>query len=186
MSSVETSERQRLAQIVQTESIKRGDFVLASGRRSSYYLDCRRTTLHPEGAYLVGRLTFEAIRQESWNPHAVGGLTLGADPMATATSLISFQAGDPWAAFIVRKESKQHGTGQRIEGCPAPGARVVILEDVITSGGSASIAHDACVEAGLVVVGCVAIVDREEGGRAAIEARGVPVRALFTATELLG
>jgi orotate phosphoribosyltransferase len=179
------AQRTRLQQILKAESIRHGHFVLASGRTSSYYLDCRRTTLHPEGAFLVGSLVFEAIIRRGWDARAVGGLTLGADPIATATAVVSFQAGKPLSAFLVRKESKQHGTGQRIEGAPPAGTRVVLVEDVITSGGSALVAHDACLEAGLEAVGCIAVVDREEGGRAAIEARGLPVETLFTARQLL-
>lgn len=177
---------QRLAEILRAESIRRGHFVLASGRTSDYYLDCRRTTLHAEGAFLVGRLVFETIRSHGWNASAVGGLTLGADPVATAVAIASFEAGAPMHAFIVRKEAKAHGTAQKIEGMPAEGSRVVVVEDVVTSGGSALIAHDACVASGLTTVGVVAIVDREEGGREAIEARGLPLVSLFTARALLG
>ena len=179
------AQRARLQQILKSESIRTGHFVLASGRTSNYYLDCRRTTLHPEGAYLVGSLVVDAIRRRGWNAKAIGGLTLGADPIATAAAIVSFQLGQPLSAFLVRKESKQHGTGQRIEGAPPAGTAIVLVEDVITSGGSALIAHDACTEAGLIAIGCVAVVDREEGGRAAIEARGLPVESLFTAADLL-
>lgn len=177
--------RERLATILDRESVRRGRFVLASGKTSDYYLDCRRTTLHPEGAYLVGELVLAAIRQEGWPATAVGGLTLGADPIATAVAVVSFNRETPLSAFLVRKEAKQHGTGNRIEGAPVAGSRVVIVEDVITSGGSALLAAEACRDAGLQVVGCVAIVDREEGGRERIEHVGIPVRSLFTATELL-
>ncbi|MBP7147039.1 MAG: orotate phosphoribosyltransferase [Acidobacteria bacterium] len=181
-----TGKRPRLMEILRTESIKRGHFVLASGRTSDYYLDCRRTTLHAEGACLVGELVLAALDRRGWNVAAVGGLTLGADPMATAAAIASHHAGRPVHAFLVRKETKAHGTGQRIERAPAAGTRVALVEDVITTGGSSLIAYDACREAGLEVAGLVALVDREEGGRAELESRGIQVEALFTARELLG
>lgn len=177
--------RDRLAQILRAESIKKGDFVLASGRRSSYYLDCRRTTLHPEGAYLVGHLVLAALDRRGWEAGAVGGLTLGADPMATAVAVISYQQGRPLRAFLVRKKTKEHGTGQQIEGLPAPGTPVLLVEDVITTGGSTLIARDACLAAALRPTGVVALVDRQEGGREALEAQGLAVESLFTAAELL-
>lgn len=177
--------RNRLAELLRHESLKTGHFVLASGKTSNYYLDCRRTTLHPEGAFLVGTLVLEAIKRRGWKAQAVGGLTLGADPIATATAVVSHLQGTPMAAFLVRKEAKAHGTGQRIEGAPASGSRVVLVEDVITTGGSSLIAWEACQAAGLEVVGIVAVVDREEGGRGNLEAKRIPVEALFTAGELL-
>lgn len=177
--------RHRLAEILRRESLKTGHFVLASGKTSDYYLDCRRTTLHPEGAFLVGTLVLEAMKSRGWPAAAVGGLTLGADPIATAASVVSHIKGAPVSAFLVRKETKAHGTGQRIEGAPPAGSRVVLVEDVITTGGSSLIAFEACREAGLEVMGIVAIVDREEGGRGNLEAKGIPVEALFTARELL-
>ncbi len=177
--------RARLAGILRRESIKRGHFVLASGRTSDYYLDCRRTTLHPEGAYLVGVEVLAAIARRGWKPVAVGGLSLGADPIAAATAVVSHLQGTPVAAFLVRKEAKAHGTGQRIEGAPPAGSAVVIVEDVITTGGSSLVAVEACKEAGLPVAGLVAIVDRQEGGRENLEGAGLAVEALFTAKELL-
>ena len=179
--------RQRLAELLRELSLRRGTFVLASGRTSNYYLDCRRTTLHPEGAVLVGRLVLRAIVERNWNPVAVGGMTLGADPIATAASVVSWLEGPaPVAAFLVRKEAKAHGTGRRIEGAPAAGSPVVLVEDVITTGGSSLRALEACRDEGLEVLGLVAIVDREEGGRENLEAAGLPVASLFTARELLG
>lgn len=177
--------RERLGQILKSESVRKGDFVLASGRRSTWYLDCRRTTLHAEGAHLVGHLVLDAIARRGWQAGAVGGLTLGADPIATAAAVISFQKGRPVPAFIVRKEAKGHGTGQQIEGAPPAGTPVVLVEDVITTGGSTLVARAACEAAGLRPQGVVALVDRDEGGRAALEAAGLPVEALFTARELL-
>ena len=177
--------RDRLAGILRRESIRRGHFVLASGRTSDYYLDCRRTTLHPEGAYLVGVEVLEAIARRGWKAVAVGGLSLGADPIAAATAVVSHLQGTPVSAFLVRKEAKSHGTGQRIEGAPPAGSAVVIVEDVITTGGSSLVALEACREAGLPVAGLVAIVDRQEGGRENLEAQGLAVEALYTAQELL-
>ncbi|GAB4371066.1 MAG: orotate phosphoribosyltransferase [Acidobacteriota bacterium] len=174
-----------LAAILRRESVRHGRFVLASGRVSDYYLDCRRTTLHPEGAWLVGRLLLERILARGWSPGGVGGLTLGADPVATAVAIVSHLEGRPIPAFLVRKQVKDHGTGQRIENAPPQGSAVVIVEDVVTSGGSALQACDACVEAGLEPLGVLAVVDREEGGREALAARGLELDALFTARSLL-
>ncbi len=176
---------QRLARILCTESIRRGQFVLASGRTSDYYLDCRRTTLHPEGAYLVGNVVLGLIDRKGWPCAGVGGLTLGADPIATAVAVASFVAGRPVPAFLVRKEAKGHGTGQQIENAPPSGSSVVLVEDVITTGGSTIVAWDACRAAGLEVAGVVALVDREEGGRENLEGKGLAVESVFTARQLL-
>ncbi len=177
--------QQRLAEIIKSESLRTGDFVLASGKRSTYYLDCRRTTLHPEGAWLVGQMVCERIDRCEWDVDAVGGLTLGADPVATATSIASFLRKKPLSAFLVRKERKAHGTGQQIEGAPPKGSRVVLVEDVVTTGGSTIIAAEAAKQAGLEVVGAIVLVDREEGGRGALADHGISLEALFTAKELL-
>jgi orotate phosphoribosyltransferase len=176
---------QRLAQILCAESVRRGHFVLASGRTSDFYLDCRRTTLHPEGAFLIGNLVLATVDRKGWRCTAVGGLTLGADPMAAATAVVSHLAGRSVAAFLVRKEAKGHGTGQQIENLPPAGSPVVLVEDVITTGGSTLTALEACRGAKLDVLGVVALVDREEGGRANLEAQGLAVEALFTARQLL-
>ncbi len=178
-------ERVRLARVLRAESIEKGEFVLASGRKSSYYLDCRRTTLHPEGAWLTGRLVLDAIDRRGWAPAAVGGMTLGADPIAAAAAVVSFLDDRPLPAFLVRKSAKGHGTGRRIERAPAAGSAVVLVEYVVTSGGSVLEAADACRGAGLDILGVVTIVDREEGGRAALREAGLELEALFTATELL-
>ncbi len=174
-----------LASILRRESIRRGRFVLASGRVSDYYLDCRRTTLHPEGAYLVGLLMLERMRARGWSPGGIGGLTLGADPVATAVAVVSHLEGEPIPAFLVRKERKTHGTAQRIEGAPPAGSPVVVVEDVVTSGGSAITAVEACREAELRPLGVLAVVDREEGGREALAEHGLELETLFTARELL-
>ena len=176
---------QRLAEIICELSLRTGHFVLASGKTSSYYLDCRKTTLHPEGSYLVGELMNAALGERGWDVAAVGGLTLGADPVATAVALTSHLRGRPVSAFIVRKEKKEHGTGQRIEGAPPAGSRVVLVEDVVTTGGSTLVAARAVREAGLEVAGALAVVDREEGGREALIETGIELVSLFTASELL-
>ena len=173
-----------LRRLLLERSVRRGDFVLASGRRSSYYIDCRLTTMSAEGQRLIGRLGWRAITARGWRPRAVGGLTMGADPVAYAIAAASFGTGLVVDAFSVRKESKAHGTGRVIEGCFTEGDEVVVVEDVITSGGSAQRASAAVEAAGGRVLGVVAVVDREEGGRAALEGEGREVVALVRAGEL--
>lgn len=177
--------RRRLLELLRERSVATGDFVLASGRRSTFYIDCRRTTMHAEGLELVGALGLAAIRAAGWAPDAVGGLTLGADPVAYAVARASRNAPPPVHAFTVRKGPKAHGAGNRVEGCFDPGARVVIVEDVITTGGSALDAARAVRTEGGVVLGVFAVVDREEGGRAAILAEGLAAVCLAAASELL-
>ena len=179
------SERDRLLALLLERSFRVGDFVLASGARSRFYVDCRTTTTHAEGQALVGRLGLEAIRAAGLQPAAVGGLTMGADPVAYAIAHASWLAGAPVNAFSVRKEPKAHGTGKRVEGCFAPLDRVVVVEDVITTGGSALKAVQAVEAEGGTVLAVLALVDREEGGREAIEQAGYPVHALFRVSELL-
>lgn len=179
-----------LIALLATRSAKRGDFVLASGRRSSLYVDCRLTTMSPEGQLVIGRLALAALNATGWPVDAVGGLTLGADPISYAIAHASALAaergeGQMVRAFTVRKEAKQHGTAKLIEGPFVRGDRVVVVEDVITTGGSALKAVEAVKAAGGTVVGVLALVDREEGGREAIEATGLEVRALVTASALL-
>jgi orotate phosphoribosyltransferase len=183
----------QLVQLLATRSAKRGDFLLASGRRSSLYIDCRLTTMSPEGQLLIGREGLAAVRATGWGVDAVGGLTLGADPIAYAIAHASalaqegagLAAGPLVRGFTVRKEPKQHGTGKRVEGPFVAGDRVLVVEDVITTGGSALKAVDAVREAGGQVLGVLALVDREEGGREVLEAAGLPVLAMVRAHELL-
>lgn len=158
-------------------------FTLASGRTSPYYFNCKTTLYHPEGMAIVGRLLFAAIRD--LHPAAVGGLTLGADPLAYACAYTSYLEGQPIEAFVVRKQPKDHGTRLPIEGNVAAGDRVVVVDDVITTGGSTLQAIAACSDAGLEVVGCCVLVDRQEGGREAIAAAGVAVTALVTRDAVL-
>jgi len=173
-----------LERLLLERSVRRGDFVLASGARSSYYIDCRLTTMSAAGMVLIGQLGLAAIRAAGWPADAIGGLTMGADPVAYAIASASAHAGTPIDAFSVRKEAKAHGTGQQIEGNFRSGARVVVVEDVITSGGSAEKAIAAVTAAGGQVIGVLAVVDREQGGRQKLEAGGHVVVALTTSSRL--
>lgn len=177
-------QKARLRALLLERSVKRGSFTLASGRQSSFYIDARRTTMSGEGLALVGPLGVAAIAARGWRPRAVGGLTLGADPVAYAIAVAAQARGDPLNAFTVRKTAKQHGTGRRIEGCYETGDAVVIVEDVITTGASALEAIAAVQVEGARVLGVLAVVDREEGGAAAIAAAGHPLAVLVTAREL--
>ncbi len=181
------TERDRLLQLLLERSFRMGDFVLASGARSRYYIDARTTTTHAEGQFLIGRLGLALLRGGGLRPDAIGGLTMGADPVAYAIAHASWLAGEaePVHAFTVRKEPKTHGTGRRIEGCFSPGDRVIVVEDVITSGGSALRACEALRTEGGLVLAVLAVVDREAGGREAIEAAGYPVFSLYRVSELL-
>jgi len=180
------SPREQLLTLLANRSARRGSFTLASGRQSSLYIDARLTTMSPDGLALIGPLGLAAMRDAGWRPDAVGGLTLGADPVSYAIAYASALAGAPVRAFTVRKEAKQHGTGRLIEGPYREGDTVVVIEDVITTGGSALRAVEALRQAGATVAGVLAVVDREEGGREAIEAAGLPVQALARAAEIIG
>jgi orotate phosphoribosyltransferase len=184
--SRQAQQMQHLIQLLAHRSARRGQFTLASGRTSTLYIDARLTTMSPEGLSLIGPLGYAALRDSGWNAVAAGGLTLGADPVAYAISYASALAGHPLRAFTVRKEAKAHGTGRRIEGPFAAGDRVAIIEDVITTGGSALKAAEAVHAEGGEIAGVLALVDREEGGREAIEAAGYPVLALTRAAEIVG
>ena len=180
-------DRARLLELRGELSFERRKVVLASGQESDFYVDCKRTALTAEGHVLVGRLMFERVRAIRPLVRAVGGLTLGADPIASAVAMTSFLAGEPVDAFIVRKEPKGHGTGQWVEGRRTipDGSRVVVIEDVVTTGGSALKAIERCRAERLEPVACLALVDRLEGGRAAIEAQGVPLQSLFTRADFI-
>jgi orotate phosphoribosyltransferase len=161
---VSEKDREALRRLLRERSVKRGDFVLASGQRSSFYIDCRPTTMSAEGMVLVGRLGLEAIRRAGWRPRALGGLTMGADPVAYAIAAASYGTELQMDAFSVRKEAKEHGTGQGIEGNFSPGDEVVIVEDVITTGGSARKAIAAVEAEGGRVLGVLAVVERGREG----------------------
>ncbi|OPZ85015.1 MAG: Orotate phosphoribosyltransferase [bacterium ADurb.Bin429] len=175
-------DRARLLTLIETLALKRGHFILASGRESTFYLDGRMVTLSPEGAYLTGKLMFE--RLQSLDVQAVGGLTMGADPIAAAIAVLSHQEGTPIPAFIVRKEVKTHGKQKQVEGPLPEGARVAIVEDTITTGDSALKAAAAVEALGGKVVAVLALVDRLEGGRETIEGAGYQFLPLFTIRDL--
>jgi orotate phosphoribosyltransferase len=183
--------RAALLALLREKSVFHGDFILASGAHSKYYIDCRLTTLDARGACLVGQVMRALIRRETaarkLRVEAVGGLTLGADPIALATAMTSYQAGDnpPLRAFVVRKAAKEHGKGKQIEGNFQPGDSVVVIEDSVTSGGSAINAINAIEKEGGKVALVAALVDRLEGGRAKIEALGHPFAVVFTKEQLL-
>jgi orotate phosphoribosyltransferase len=188
--------RHRLLTLLSQQSFRLGKFKLASGGVSDYYIDCRTTTLHAEGARLTARVFLDEIKRRKWRPQAIGGLTMGADPIVVAVSMLSALEGlllpadvvpDLIHGFLVRKAEKSHGTGQRVEGFREKGARVVIVDDVCTTGGSTVQAIEAAREFGFDVVAVMCMVEREESqGRTAIEkaANGVPFISIFTATEV--
>jgi orotate phosphoribosyltransferase len=180
-----THAKQRLIDLLATRSARRGQFVLSSGRTSTLYIDARLTTMHPEGLTLIGRLGLEALSDAGWQPDAVGGLTLGADPVAYAIAYASAMTARPIRAFTVRKEAKTHGAGKLIEGPFASGDRVVAIEDTITTGGSALRAVEAIRAAGGNVLGVLSVVDRDEGGREALEREGLSVTSLAHASEIV-
>ena len=174
-----------LARMLAARSAKRGDFTLASGRKSNLYIDARLTTMSPDGLALIGRLGHDIVVSEFPMAGAVGGLTLGADPIAYAIAYCSAASAKPLRAFTVRKEAKGHGTGRLIEGPLLPHDLVVVIEDVITTGGSALRAIEALQAFPATVLGVIAVVDRQEGGRQAIEQAGVRVIALAAASDIV-
>jgi orotate phosphoribosyltransferase len=179
------SDHEQLVRLLATRSARRGTFTLSSGRQSSLYIDARLTTMTPEGQRLIGRAGLDAFRAVDWHPDAIGGLTLGADPIAYAICHSSADTARPLRAFTVRKEPKAHGAGKQVEGPMASGDRVVIVEDVITTGASAIRAIEAVTREGAIPIGVLALVDREEGGREQIEKLGFQVSALVTASQIL-
>jgi orotate phosphoribosyltransferase len=179
------TDHEQLVRLLAARSARRGNFTLASGRQSSLYIDARLTTMTPEGQRLIGRLGLGEIRRAGWDADAVGGLTLGADPIAYAICHSSADSERPLRAFTVRKEPKTHGTGKQVEGPLASGDRVVIVEDVITTGASATRAVEAVKREGAIPLGVLALVDREEGGREQLESLGLPVKALIRASEII-
>src|SRR2546423_15438154 len=174
------SPRQELLRLLATKSFRLGDFKLSSGGRSDYYIDCRTTTLDARGAQLTGQVFLEEIQHRGWNPEAIGGLTMGSDPVVVAVAVTSGTLN----GFLVRKAEKQHGTGQRVEGFRDKGARVVIVDDVCTTGASTIQAIEAAREFGFDVAGVMCLVEREEaGGRESVEkaAAPAPFVTVFTA-----
>jgi len=186
ISSMAVQEKRALISLLAARSARRGSFTLSSGKQSSLYIDARLTTMSPEGLALIGPLGLEALQNAQWTVDAVGGLTLGADPIAYAISYASAHTASPIRAFTVRKEAKTHGTGKLIEGPFEPSDRVVVVEDVITTGSSAARAAEVVRSAGGHVIGVLALVDREEGGKESLEQLGLSVMSLVTATDILG
>jgi orotate phosphoribosyltransferase len=181
-----STQRERLLALLRRDAFQERTVTLASGKTSSFYIDCRSVTLTAEGHFLIGQLGRAVIDERVPDARAVGGLAMGADPLVSAVSLMSFMAGRPLEGFLVRKEAKGHGTGQWIEGAGGlpRGSKVVVLEDVVTTGGSTLKAIERARAAELDVVHVVALVDRLEGGREAIEA-AAPLTALFTRKDFL-
>lgn len=177
--------KRRLARLLVEKSYREGDFLLASGRRSDYYFDCRVTALHAEGSWLIGSLFNHLLSDLPIT--GVGGMTMGADPLVSSTTVISHECGRPLHGLLVRKEAKGHGTGQFVEGLGnfQPGDKVAMLEDVVTTGGSLLKACERVRAAGLEIVAVCAILDREEGGREKLREAGYDLRALFTRRELV-
>ena len=179
-----TDNMNALKRLLVERSVKRGSFTLASGKQSDIYIDARLTTMSPDGMVLIGQLGLELIRSQGWKPDSIGGLTMGADPVSLSISHNSALQGSPVRAFSVRKEVKSHGTGNRIEGPFRKEDRVVVIEDVITTGKSALQAIDAIAAAGADILGILAVVDRQDGGREAIRERGYEVQSLVTIADL--
>ncbi len=177
-------DRKKLKTLLQEHSILHGKFVLSSGKDSDYYIDARLTTLHPEGLYLVGKIFLEEI-EKSPEIEAVGGPTMGADPIVGSILALSNQEGHPLLGFIVRKGEKDHGTGKLIEGNLKSGQSVAVVEDVITTGKSIFWAIDAVEKSGAMVKKVLVIVDRGEGGRQQIEEKGYEFFSIFDLGELL-
>lgn len=178
--------KRRLAEIILERSFQYRDdppFTLASGKTSDYYFNCKPTTLDPEGMYLIGHILFDMLYDSDVT--AAGGLTLGADPIANALSLVSYQKGKPIKSFVVRKDVKGHGTKSAIEGNVRQGEKVAIIDDVITTGGSTVTAIDIAKGAGLVIDRVIAFIDREEGGKETIEKHVNRVDAILTRSEIM-
>lgn len=179
------SHRQGLARLLRTKSLVRGEFTLSSGKKSNYYMDCKLTTLDPEGALLTGHCILELLDEMGVKPDAIGGLSMGADPLVTAAGVVSAIEKRPLQGFLVRKRAKEHGRQKQIEGIENPhGKKVVIVDEVCTTGGSTAEAIDAAEREGCEVIGVISLVDREEGGSEMLRAK-YTYRSIFTARELL-
>lgn len=176
------SERRALVDLIAAEAVFHGDFTLSSGKKATYYVDMRKLTLDHRAAPAIGRLVLDAVRD--LDVDAVGGLTLGADPIANAVMHASVAAGTPVDAFVVRKEPKDHGRGRQIEGAEVTGKRVVIVEDTSTTGGSPLKAAEVAAAAGAEIVAVVTVVDRKTGAQAAVEAAGYEWRSVIDLDDL--
>lgn len=171
-------DRSRLIELVKESALQFGDFTLASGKKATYYLDCRKLTLSSEGAVQVAAGMLEVIGDEL--PDAVGGMAIGADPITGSIVTLAGIKGQTLKGFIVRKEAKTHGTGRSVEGPVQPGEKVVVVEDVVTTGGSSVQAIERAREYGLEVIGVIGIIDRLAGGAENFAAAGVPYQSLLT------
>ncbi len=180
INNIDRYDHEELKSLLRAHSLKFGTFTLASGQTASYYLDCRRITLHPRGANVIALGMLELITAMSPMPKAVGGMAIGADPITASIVTIAGQRNLPLLGFMVRKEPKGHGTGRQVEGPVEPGQEVVIVEDVITSGGSALAAVEAARNFGLEVKGVIGIIDRLAGGEATFAAKGIRLQTLLT------
>jgi len=173
-----------LVDLIATRALKRGTFRLASGREASFYLDAKQVVLEARGSMLVGRAILERLKSLGPLPDAVGGMSIGADPITSAVVTMAGVEGLPLKGFLVRKEPKDHGTKKYVEGPVEPGQRVVIVEDVVTTAGSSLVAIDRARDFGLVVERVVVVIDRLAGGREALAARGIPLESLVTIRDL--
>lgn len=177
--------RDRLRELLVERSLKEGDFVLASGARSSYYIDARRTTFSAEGQYLIGIVGLQVLWSSGLSPNWIGGLTMGADPVACSLAHRSWLENQPIGAFSVRKQPKNHGTGNQIEGGIPSGAEAVVVEDSLTTGSSSLRAIRVLEDHGVKVLGVLTVVDREEGGEELLTSAGYTFLRIFAASELL-
>lgn len=175
-------DKELLKALIREHALQFGNFTLASGKQASFYLDCRKVTLHPQGANMIGAGLLDIVTGSSFTqvPDAVGGLAIGADPITASIVVLAGQRGLATRGFMVRKEAKTHGTGKLVEGPVVSGMTCVIVEDVITSGGSALKAAESAKDAGLQVLGILGVIDRLEGGREAIEQAGYTLTTLLT------
>jgi orotate phosphoribosyltransferase len=174
--------RSRLLALIKKEAVFKGEYILSSGKKSSYYIDLRLITLSSEGAYLIANVLFDELKDKDID--AIGGLTMGADPIASAYSAISYTRGKPTSAFIIRKEEKKHGKGKLIEGPLKKGAHVAIVDDVATSGGSLIRAVEAAENAGCIVASVFSIVDRNEGASEELAKRGHELHSIYSLKDL--
>ncbi len=174
----------KLKEQIINKAYREGEFILASGKKSDYYIDMKEVTLDGQGSLIVGRAIYELI--DDWGADAVGGMELGSVPISTAVCLIFAIENKEMKNFVVRKETKGHGTGKKLEGGIAQGSKVVIVEDVVSTGGSSQKAIDAVLESGAEVIGVVTIVDREMGGAASFEGRGLRYKPLLTISQIKG
>jgi orotate phosphoribosyltransferase len=174
-------DREQLHRLIREKALRFGDFTLASGKKASFYLDCRQITLNAQGARLVGEGMLDLLTRDM--PDLVGGMAIGADPITAAVLTLAGLRELPLRGVMVRKEAKQHGTGKLVEGPFHEGETIAIVEDVVTTGGSSLLAIERCEAVGLKVQRVLAIIDRLEGGREAFSARGYELTSLFTISD---